>query len=161
MAQDVFVKLWKNRHELSAVRSIDNYLFIIARNTMISRIRARLREPGFISGQEKEDEHGRPDRLLEDKETLAILMEGIALLPAKRQEVFRMSRLDGLSNVAIAQQLGMNKDTVKQYLAKALVFLKAHMKERMKTSGIVAFWLSQFFIKIFTSLLPFLFIQRL
>lgn len=132
LAQDVFVKCWKNRHQLTELNSVNNYLFIIARNTMISKIRTRLQDPGFLDSQEVEDNYWRPDRLTENKEYYQILLEGISLLPPKRQQVFRMSRLEGLSYPEIAEQLGMNKDTVKQYVAMAIAFLKAHMKERTK-----------------------------
>lgn len=132
LAQDVFVKLWKNRSQLKELRDVNNYLFIIARNTMISRIRSKLQHPGFVESQELEDHYWRPDRLTENKEYYQILLEGISLLPPKRQQIFRMSRLEGLSSPEIANQLGMSKDTVKQYIALSITFLKAYMKERTK-----------------------------
>lgn len=131
LSQDIFVKLWKSRDKLPELRDIKNYLFIIARNTMVSKIRSKLQDPGYVSNQKEEDHYWRPDRLMENKEAYAILLEGIALLPPKRQQIFRMSRLEGLPYPEIARQLNMNKDTVKQYIAKATVFLKAHMRERM------------------------------
>lgn len=142
MAQDVFVKLWKSRQQISDVRNIESYLFIIARNTMISKIRDKLRDPDFINQQENEEQSSRPDRMLENKETFTILMDGIGLLPAKRQQVFKMSRFEGLRNAEIAERLGMNKDTVKQYLAKAVAFLKAYLKERIATFWIVVLLIS-------------------
>lgn len=145
LAQDVFVKLWKNRSQLSAMKDVNDYLFIIARNSMISMVRSKLRNPGFLATQEVEDHYWRPDRLTENKEYYNILLEGISLLPPKRQQIFRMSRLEGLSYPEIAEQLSMNKDTVKQYVALAIAFLKAHMKERTKDQIALIILFADFF----------------
>lgn len=145
LAQDVFVKLWKNRSQLSDMKDVNDYLFIIARNSMISMVRSKLRKPGFVDSQEVEDHYWRPDRLTENKEYYKILLEGISLLPPKRQQIFRMSRLEGLSNPEIAEQLGMNKDTVKQYIALAIAFLKTHMKERTKDQMALILLFAEFF----------------
>ena len=145
LAQDVFVKLWKSRDKLPELRDVKNYLFIIARNSFVSRIRLKLQDPDFVENQQEEDHYWRPDRIMENKEAYAILLEGIALLPPKRQQIFRMSRLEGMTYPEIARQLDMNKDTVKQYIAKATVFLKAHMKERMPEQWALLIAFAEFF----------------
>ena len=72
-------------------------------------------------------------------------MTGISLLPEKRQQVFRMSRLDGLTHEQIAERLGMHKDTVAQYIVKAVAFLRSYLQEHLGDSLLVIILLTGFY----------------
>lgn len=129
LTQDVFLKTWKARDQLEGLDNFDNWLFIISRNAIVSAVRQKLRRPGFLRGQDGEAEALRPDQWLEHRQHYQLLLTGIGLLPEKRQQVFRMSRLEGLTHEQIAERLGMHKDTVAQYIVKAVAFLKSYLQE--------------------------------
>ena len=137
LTQDIFLKIWNARNRLSEVTDFENWLFIVCRNTLISAIRKKLSRPAFIQEQETTENTLRPDRLLENRQHYEVLLTGISLLPPKRQQVFRMSRFEGLTHEQIAEQLGMHKDTVAQYIVKAVSFLKSYLHERTGDSVIV------------------------
>lgn len=130
------MKIWTSRDKLSGVRNLDNYLFIIARNHIVNETRKKI---DLIYGvtDEQAGTSSSPDLLTEYRESYQLLLKGIELLPEKRKQVFKMSRLDGLSNEQIAVTLGIHKDTVYQYLVKALVFLRAYLQEHIGDT----FWL--------------------
>jgi RNA polymerase sigma factor (sigma-70 family) len=131
LTQDVFLKVWNSRSQFEQVENFENWLFIIARNMIVSAVRKRLNRPTFLADQEIEENSLSPDRLLENRQHYQVLLAGISLLPEKRQQVFRMSRLEGLTHAQIADKLGMNKDTVAQYIVKAVNFLKAYLTEHL------------------------------
>lgn len=137
LTQDIFLKIWNARSRLGEVTDFENWLFIICRNTLISAIRKKLSRPSFMQEQEPEENTLRPDRLLENRQHYQVLLTGISLLPPKRQQVFRMSRFEGLTHEQIAEQLGMHKDTVAQYIVKAVSFLKSYLHEHTGDSVMV------------------------
>ena len=57
-----------------------------------------------------------------------ILDSAIEALPRGRQEIFRLSREEGLSNEEIAQRLNISINTVKGQMRKALAFLKSYLE---------------------------------
>jgi len=134
ITQDVFLHLWEKRDELKAVKKFGVWLHVIARNMVISSTREKLR--ALAGGyQEFNNEDAAmetllvPDRQVEYKESYQLLLKGIELLPKQRRQVFKMSRLEGLSNIEIAEKLQMHPVTVSQYMAKAIVFLKAYLHD--------------------------------
>jgi RNA polymerase sigma-70 factor (ECF subfamily) len=134
LTQDVFLKIWNARHQIGQVDQFENWLFIIARNTIVSAVRKKLNRPGFLEEQEAEENTLRPDRQAEHRQHYQLLLTGIDLLPEKRQQVFRMSRLEGLTHEQIAERLGMHKDTVAQYIVKAVAFLRGYLREHIGDS---------------------------
>jgi RNA polymerase sigma-70 factor (ECF subfamily) len=130
ITQDVFMKVWTGREKLPEVRNLDNYLFIIARNHIFNEARKKI---NLIYGdvRDRAETSFLPDLQTEYKESYQQLLKGIELLPEKRRQVFKLSRLEGLSNEQIATRLGIHKDTVYQYLVKSLLFLRTYMQEHM------------------------------
>ena len=131
-----------NRDKLAEVRSLENYLFIVARNQIVNETRRRIQS---LYGQPEEAIASpalTPDLQTEYKESYRLLLRGIELLPEKRRRVFKMSRLEGMSNEQIAAELDMHKDTVYQYITKALLFLKVYMEEHSKDTLFVILMLA-------------------
>ena len=137
LTQDIFVKVWGSRSRIGQVENFENWLFIISRNTIVSAVRRKLSQPAFLQQQDLEENSLRPDRMSESRQHYQVLLKGIDLLPEKRQQVFRMSRLEGLSHEQIAERLGIHKDTVAQYIVKAVAFLKSYLQEHIGDSLLV------------------------
>ena len=141
ITQDIFMKVWITREKLAEVRNLDNYLFILARNQIFNETRKKI---NLIYGQveERTETSFSPDLQTEYKESYQQLLKGIELLPEKRRVVFKLSRLEGLSNEQIATQLGIHKDTVYQYLVKSLLFLRSYMQEHIGDTFLLFFFTS-------------------
>lgn len=58
-------------------------------------------------------------------------------MPEKRQQVFRISRLEGMSHEKIAVALGIHKLTVAQYIVKSLSFLKTYLEDHTEDTVLV------------------------
>ncbi len=129
LTQDVFLRVWTNRQRVKELDNFENWLFILARNTTVSALRKKLSRPEFVAEQDVEENRLRPDLWVERRQHYELLLKGISLLPERRQQVFRMSRLEGLTHEEIAERLGMHKDTVAQYIIKAVAFLRAYLQE--------------------------------
>jgi RNA polymerase sigma-70 factor (family 1) len=147
ITQDIFLVLWNNRDKLRTIENFSAWIHIVARNKIISVMREKVRDIA-IAGAFTEDVIEpllNPSQQLESRETYKILLHGINQLPEKRREVFRLSRLNGLSNLEIAEQLQIHPVTVAQYIAKALVFLKAYLSEHQASATLAIFILQEIF----------------
>jgi RNA polymerase sigma-70 factor (ECF subfamily) len=142
IVQDVFLKIWNAREDLSEEKSLDSYLFTIAKNTILNTIRKSNYHQAYLNyvavNQEK-------DILTEDEIDFQELEKAykkvVGMLPSRRKEIFLLSREKGLSNAEIAQTLGISVKTVENQMTSAL----ADIKRNLTTLGFSYF----LFFKIF------------
>jgi RNA polymerase sigma-70 factor (ECF subfamily) len=128
LSQDIFLKIWSVRAKLPEIERFEDYLFVIARNTIFRSFRKKVQELAAIDG-DAEETSLVPDLQTEYRDSYQLLLRGIEQLPEKRRQVFRMSRLEGMSHEQISQALNIHKVTVAQYIVKSLSFLKSYLEE--------------------------------
>lgn len=140
ITQDIFVKVWVNRHRLPAVDDFKSYLFILGRNHLVSAIRKKVMS---TTANDDDDIPGhllQPDRQVEFKETYRNLINAIDRLPPQQKAVFTLSRMEQLSHAEIGDRLGISKRTVKFHLVQALNFLRAFLRYPGDYAGILLFF---------------------
>lgn len=125
LVQDVFVKLWDKRRRLAGIRSLDDYLFIISRNTAIDYFKKAFRKKDIpmdlvddaLMARISSDMSGS----IEANSELSQIRRAVMALPEKRRCIYIMSKIDGMSNEDIAAAMGITKKTVENqlYLAKS------------------------------------------
>jgi len=153
ITQDIFINLWNKREKLKEVNNFSAWLTIVARNRILSGMRKRLQAlAGHTQLQDMPEDMVMetllvPDKQAELRESYQVLLKGIELLPEKRRVVFKMSRLEGLSNLEIAEKLQMHPVTVAQYMAKALVFLRTYLHSHTGDAVLAIVLISRFTIK--------------
>jgi RNA polymerase sigma-70 factor (family 1) len=122
IVQEVFAKVWIKRHELPAVKQIDNYLFIITRNHIHSELKKRKVRQQY-AGQLSRQSNG-PDLTPEDqflyKESATLLYQSIQLLPRQQQLVYELIKERGVSRKEAAAELGISSHTVHNHMTKAM-----------------------------------------
>ncbi|MBO9631573.1 MAG: RNA polymerase sigma-70 factor [Chitinophagaceae bacterium] len=144
ITQDVFVDIWNNRQKLPDLDNFRNYLFIIARNKTYSRLRKRLAVLVESNSDKIKEELYNPDAQLIYKELYNELNNAIDQLPPRRKQVFMMSRFEGLSHAAIADKLGISKQTVNEHIVEALQFLRTALRSHSGLS-LLLYWLTNSF----------------
>lgn len=126
VAQNIFMKLWVNRHSLSPDQSLKNYLCVIARNEVINILKSK-HSKSIILPSVMPEAH-LYDRSTEEwfnySETNARLQKDIESMPAQRRTVFKMSRYEHLSNLEIAVKLNLSVRTVEKHIELALKDLR-------------------------------------
>lgn len=125
VVQLTFIKLWKYRQHLDPDLDVSIQLFRIARTTLIDEIRKlQTRQRHYQAFQPSGNTVDDTMHLVSYKETKARLFRLINMLPPKRREVFKLSRIHCHTNNEIASMLSISPKTVENHLTHALRFIK-------------------------------------
>ena len=129
VVQDMFVRLYESRDLLKAVDSIKAYLYKSIKNSCLNYIKSNK-----IHNKHKENIRIELSRtgydILEDIEKSELehrIFQIVSELPEKCQQIFRMSRVDGLKNEEIAREFNISKRTVETQISKALKKLRIEL----------------------------------
>lgn len=129
LTQRFFVRLWENRHRISAEKPLEAQAFVIARNLVIDELRKKAREKNFIeyfrSRLETVSTVTEETILYDDLQThLEAVVES---LPQRRREIFKLSRHQGLTYQEIARELSISPKTVEIQMSKALKVVRSKL----------------------------------
>ncbi|MBD5386879.1 sigma-70 family RNA polymerase sigma factor [bacterium] len=119
--QNSFAKVWDMIREGYEIDSLEKYLFRTVRNAALQLLRCEQR---YVSLPEEEKDV--PEEEIDTAERDARLWEAIDSMPPRRREIFLMSKRDGMTYSAIAEELGISIKTVENQLAKATSTLRAN-----------------------------------
>ena len=132
--QEIYLKLWLSRKSINPDNNFETFFFTIARNLVIDVMRKRLHKEKYLEelyNQLKEGERNSLGTLekVEYSELERRIFELIGKLPEKRQQIFKLNRINGLTYREIAQNLNISENTVDSQMRKALDFLRIEMKQ--------------------------------
>ncbi|MDR6565424.1 RNA polymerase sigma-70 factor, ECF subfamily [Chitinophaga ginsengisegetis] len=138
--QEVFMKIWVKRETLNPGLSVKAYLYTTTRNYVFDYLRKAVHDQKFREYflQMYTEDTGAMDDILYTRQLETIKMNAIAQLPAQRQLIFRMSKVQGCSNQEIADQLGISVNTVRDQLVKASRFVRHYLYQHADISIIIA-----------------------
>jgi RNA polymerase sigma-70 factor (ECF subfamily) len=119
--QLTFIKLWENRSRLNADASLSQFIFRIAKSTMIDLLRKEGRRKMQAIPLAEHAPHltsESPD--LSKKDELQRVFETIEQMAPVRKTIFKLSRIDGRSHKEIAEQLSISPKTVENHIGRAI-----------------------------------------
>jgi len=130
IVQEVFVKVWLKKEQLTAVNDIEAWTFIIARNHILNVLQKKVKEEAFLKNLEGYFSviNGSPEDLLFKKEAEEMVNSAVTQLPSQQQLIYRLSRIAGLSQEEIATKLNISKNTVKSHMNKALNSIRIYIE---------------------------------
>ncbi len=131
VVQDFFVRFWERHKQLAHCSSLKSYFFSSVKNGSLDLLKHQNVEKKYISEMlELSKRHLAYDTdLYVASELQEKLKQGIGLLPEKCREIFIMSRIRGLKNEQIADELNISKRTVEAQISKALKVLRVKLKD--------------------------------
>lgn len=126
VVQEVFLKIWKNKHFLQEEQSFKAFIFTVAKNHIYNLMSKRVSETTykFYHADAVEQHAYTTEDTLNFDELNNCLQVKVNEMPEKRQQVFIMSRVEGQTNRQIARQLNISLSTVENHLNKALKTLR-------------------------------------
>lgn len=132
IVQEVFIKLWEKKEELTIETSLKSYLYRAAINTSYNHLQKNKRYPMLaIENMEIDDSVSISDKV-EAKELEEKINQTLLLLPDACREVFVLSRWEGLSYKEIAETLDISVKTVENQMGKALKIFREQLHNYRK-----------------------------
>lgn len=140
VVQDVFLKLWNNRNNISVKHSLKSYLYRMVHNHTLNYIRDHLSNTNEISADDltiraKILDIESAANILDDIISQQIETElklAIEELSPQCREIFQMARYQQLTYSEIATKLDISVSTVKSQMMRAIEKLKSLMESHLK-----------------------------
>lgn len=136
LAQESFVRVYRNLARLRPQARFSTLLFSIARNLALNFLRDAKRRGRDTAEPLDEQRAGAPcadapDRQARLKEIEAALAEGLAQLSEEHREILLLREMQGLDYDAIAKVTRCRKGTVRSRLARA----REQLRQRLLDMG--------------------------
>lgn len=128
--QDIMVRLWNNRNQLTKHPNIPGFIFLTARNYCLDILKKRT--PRF---EELEDEtctitvHPTGLESLENQEFNTLIKRIIKQLPLSQQQVIILRDIDGLEYIEIAGITQYKIEHVRVLLSRARHYLRLELEK--------------------------------
>lgn len=131
IVQEVFIRIWEKKENIDENQSFSSYLFQAAKHKIFNGFRKKVNEQAYLDFLILSDNSGSSFTEM-DVEYLEIKEKAelaINAMPPKRQEIFRLSREQGLKNKEIAEKLQISIKTVENQMGQALKFLREELSD--------------------------------
>src|SRR5262249_8203310 len=112
-----------------AVSFLRAYLYRIAANLAIDRLRGRARMPAHEDPDALDELPGaiEPVRTLMAAEEIGLLDTALSELPQRHRRAFELSRLEDMTHAQIAVSLGLSERMIRNYLVYAMTYCRLRM----------------------------------
>ena len=128
--QDVFLKVWINRHSLVNITNFNAWLYAIARNHIADAMKAIAKERTSHKqwGQAIPIGVNPVEEAMADKENQRLLQQALNQLSPQQRLIYNLTRDAGAKHAEIAGQLNISRNTVKTHLVHALRTIRTYLK---------------------------------
>ena len=123
IAQEAFVRLWRNPAQVREAAALRGWLMRVAANAVIDRSR-RPRAAALDDAPEVADPQARPDAPLDRAEATRLVDRRIAELPERQRLALSLVYFEGLTNIEAARVLEVSVEALESLLARARRGLK-------------------------------------
>jgi RNA polymerase sigma-70 factor (family 1) len=127
LVQEVFAIIWEKREKLNEELSIKSFLFTIAFNIIRKHFRSKAQLVKYLNTGLAGDTDFQSAEDTNYQSLYQYLLKLIDQLPDRRREVFVKSRLEGLPNRQIADDMNISIKTVENHLSDAMRFLREQL----------------------------------
>lgn len=128
--QEVFVKIWQNRKNITSSATFNSYIFTITKNLLLNELRRQLNSENLKEQVKKlsvSPEYSLSEQI-EYNDLKTKVDQIIGELPERQKEIFKLSRNEGLSHKEIAEKLGINTKTVEYHIGLAIRHIRLNLQ---------------------------------
>ena len=150
LAQEVFLRVFRNRHKYSPQAKFATWLFTIANNLALNHLRSKGRSPlvggGVGAGSSSSGEQaigpvdgravsreGTPSAQLRKVELSDVVRDALDVLNEDQKVAVLLNKFEEMSYAEIAEVMGRSEPAVKSLLARARTHLREQLEPYLKT----------------------------
>lgn len=124
LVEDVFVKLWANRNQVTAIENITVYLYVATKNRSLNALSRKAHElvaaPFDYLDTPLDKFAANPYDLMITAEMMGRMQQAIETLPPRCKLIFKLVREDGLKYKEVAEILNISVNTIDVQMAIAV-----------------------------------------
>ncbi len=133
LLQEVYIRVYEAAgHEMP--RAVKPFLFTIARNLMIDRLRqmnvVSIEAVADFENLNVVDTMPSPEHQTSAREEIRLLQKALDDLPPRCREIVMARKIEGLPQREVAQSLGVTEEVVESQVAKAMRLLAQSMRSQ-------------------------------
>ncbi|QEC42293.1 RNA polymerase sigma-70 factor (ECF subfamily) [Pseudobacter ginsenosidimutans] len=130
--QEIFLRVWLNRDELTELNSFKAWIFTIAANETMRFLRKKITYRQLLlksSIASPAQQAITPDLEYDMVELRRLIQLAVDRLSPQRRLIFSMSREQGMKPAKIAAELDLSISTVKNSLSTALKEIRSYLRD--------------------------------
>jgi RNA polymerase sigma-70 factor (ECF subfamily) len=131
IAQEAFVRLWRNPAQVREAGALKGWLMRVASNAVIDRSR-KPKHSDIELVPEISDPAAKPDAPLDRAQAARMVDAKLAALPDRQKLALSLVYFEGLTNIDAAQVMEVSVEAVESLLARARRSLKESLSEEWR-----------------------------
>lgn len=143
IVQDTFATFWEKRSSLKEDTSLSSYLYSIAKNNCLYRLRDQRYSEKLFTTSVDNKELALNLKALESVDTSIVIFQEIEEIIERTLEglspqckkVFILSRFEGMKNREIADELNISQKAVEGNITRSLKIFKIALKDYLPYNG--------------------------
>jgi RNA polymerase sigma-70 factor (ECF subfamily) len=124
LVEDVFVKLWSQRRQITEIENLRVYLYVAVKNRSLNALSQKARElvvaPFDYLDTQLHDFSADPYEMLITAEMMEKMRGAVESLPPRCKMIFKLIREDGLRYKEVAEILNISVNTIDVQMAIAI-----------------------------------------
>ncbi len=139
LVEDVFVKLWSNRHLITRIDNLTVYVYVAVKNKALNKLSQKASEliaaPFDYLDTSIDEFAADPYELMITTEMMSRMQTVIEALPPRCKMIFKLIREDGLKYKEVAEILNISVNTIDVQMAIAVkkICTALHIKKPAKS----------------------------
>jgi RNA polymerase sigma-70 factor (family 1) len=132
IVNDIMIKVWNKRDDISSIENLETYLFVAVRNHSLNYLQKYSHYHIAIepeSGMAEVVNIHNPEKELEWKEINSKLHMAVEQLPDQCRTFFKLIKEEGFKYKQVAEILGLSPRTIETQLFRAIKKLSAVLKD--------------------------------
>jgi RNA polymerase sigma factor (sigma-70 family) len=133
VAQETFLRLWKEAGRFEPRARVGTWLHRIAHNLCVDRLRLRREKPSDHLDEERASQE--PGGLLDRKITASTVERALAALPERQRAAITLVHYQELGNVEAAEVMGVGVEALESLLARGRRTLRETLADLQSEGG--------------------------
>ena len=129
LVQEVFVKLWEKRKNLTIIDNLLSYLMVMVRNISIDYLRKEKTSLKVYKKTRPEESVNTTEEQVSKNEFEEKVLKSVMKLPERCRIAFELSRFDSLTNKEIAEEMKISVKGVEALIGRSLKLLRSELVE--------------------------------